>query len=320
MGIVDTDSLTVFLPRVVAFSPVVVGDSDVRELALGESITFQVLMAPLPPTTETVLLRGGGLRRSFPVTVGDDDGPPAVAIAEGTPPDDINEPDIFALDVPTDRFTTAMVATEAPDEPSVDELGPELPELPIVTSVTSEPQPGWTVAVRGVVRGTGGHSTLVMDLTRTDEAEDRWPESLTDGANNLAALRVIDPDARRSYGPLTDGSATVGSSDAVSFDDGSRTRTVFAALPDLGDASSVTVDLPPASVRWRTSRWSTGPTPPTARSVPPCASRTTRPSAWTSSTWAACPTAGAPWSAPGCERGEPGDRRHAPRRQPIRHL
>jgi hypothetical protein len=131
------------------------------------------------------------------------------------------------------------------NEPPVDEIGPELPTVPVTGSVTSEPQPGWTVDVRGVVRGTGAHATLVMELTRTEQAEDRWPESLGEFGSNLSLVRVIDPAGRRSYGPLAgDSASTVGSGDAVSFNEGTDTRTVFAAFPDLGDAETVSVDLP----------------------------------------------------------------------------
>ncbi|MEJ7846325.1 MAG: OmpA family protein [Acidimicrobiales bacterium] len=241
LSLVDLDGRSAVIPRVVDFRPVVAGDTDANELAVDESVTYQVLMAPLPETTEAVVLRGRGLRRSFPVTVRDGAGEPAVALPGG----DVQEAEAFGLEARTDRFTTAMVGNEAVNEPPVDEIGPELPTVPVTGSVTSEPQPGWTVDVRGVVRGTGAHATLVMDLTRTEQAEDRWPESLGEFGNNLSLVRVIDPAGRRSYGPLaTDSANIVGSSDAVSFDEGTDTRTVFAAFPDLGDAETVSVDLP----------------------------------------------------------------------------
>lgn len=241
LSLVDLDGRSVVVPRMVDFRPVVAGDTDTDELTIDQSITYQVLLAPLPEAAETVVLRGPGLRRSFPVTVRDGAGEPAVALPAG----DVQEAEAFGLEARTDRFTTAMVGNEAVNEPPVDEVGPELPTVPVTGSVTSEPQPGWTVDVRGVVRGTGAHATLLMDLTRTDQAEDRWPESLGEQGSNLSLVRVIDPSAGRSYGTLVNDSVgTVSSGDAVSFAEGTDTRTVFAALPDLGDATTVSIDLP----------------------------------------------------------------------------
>ncbi len=83
LSLVDLDGRSAVIPRVVDFRPVVAGDTDANELAVDESITYQVLMAPLPETTETIVLRGPGLRRSFPVTVRDGGGEPAVALPGG---------------------------------------------------------------------------------------------------------------------------------------------------------------------------------------------------------------------------------------------
>jgi outer membrane protein OmpA-like peptidoglycan-associated protein len=239
LSLVDADGSAVFYPRVADFEAVA-SPLDGDSLGKGESATVQVLMAGVPDDTEAVILQGPGLRRSFPVPVDDDPVEPEIDV-----PDPLDEESILTLASPTWRHRTPMVPTTRADLPPVDDAGPELPDIDVTGTLTSQAQPGWSVGVRGVVRGPGEFSTLLVDLTR-DGAEGFWPDGLgiDEYAADLGGLSVVDPVAGKRYGVYHSGTAAFSASDSVYPDDGETIRA-YAVLPELeGGAATVTVDVP----------------------------------------------------------------------------
>jgi outer membrane protein OmpA-like peptidoglycan-associated protein len=240
LSLVDADGSAIFYPRVADFEPVagLLGQDDLRE---GESTTAQVLMARVPDATRAVILRGEGLRRSFPVpvTTPDDTVTPDIVV-----PPVLDDEEIYSLRSTTWRYDTPAVPTERPDLPPVDEIGAELPSPDVTDVLTSEAQPGWEIGVRAVVQGAD-HSTLLVDVTN-DGAEGLWPAGLgtDDTAANLGGLAVIDPAADKSYGVYRSGREAFSADDDQTPDDGQTVRA-YAVLPALEPGSrQVTVDVP----------------------------------------------------------------------------
>ena len=239
LSVVDADGSAIFYPRVAEYEPVA-GFADEDSLGRGESVTAEVLVAGLPDDVESVIVRGPRLRRSFPVPVSADTAAPAIDV-----PDTLDAEEIYELRTPTARYDTAMVPTAEPDEPAVDEAGAELPVPPVAQTLTSEAQPGWSVAVRGVVRGPGAFSTLLVDVA-SGSGEGSWPEGLgaDETTDDLGGITVIDPAGQRLYGAYQSGGYAFGASETYSVSDGEAYRG-YVLLPTLGDdVRQVTVDVP----------------------------------------------------------------------------
>lgn len=237
--LVDADGSAAFYPRISDFDPVA-SSLDVDSLGKGESQKVEVLMAGLPDDTDAVFLRGVGLRRSFPVPVSDETVTPDFHV-----PDTLDEQKILSLASPTWRYDSPVVPVEGPDMPPVDEVGPEMPDIDVTGTLTSTAQPGWTVAVRGVVQGPGELSTLLVDLTRNG-GDGWWPDGLglDERRSDLGGLTVIDPAANVRYGVYHSGTVALSASDTVYPDDGETVRG-YAVLPALeGDPATVSVDVP----------------------------------------------------------------------------
>lgn len=131
------------------------------------------------------------------------------------------------------------------EPPSADETGPELPEVEVHESLTSDVQPGWTVHVRGVVRGPGELSTLLLDLQRGD-TNDTWPQGLgsDDRGQGLGGVEVIDPEAEVRYRMVGDEGGALSSGDSW-YPDPGETMPVYAVFRALDEATStVSVEVP----------------------------------------------------------------------------
>lgn len=143
--------------------------------------------------------------------------------------------------------------------PPVAEVGAEMPLPGVTASLTSEVQEGWTIDVRGVARGPGEVSTLLLDITR-DGGEGDWPGGLSvapealevegerrrhDRDGDLDGLSVVVPapgDWR--YGVLSRDRIAASASDAWPIADG-ETMPAFALLPGLKHSvEKVTVLVP----------------------------------------------------------------------------
>lgn len=239
LALIDADGSAAFYPRISDYDAVATS-LDVDSLGKGESQEVQVLMAGLPDDTDAVMLRGPGLRRSFPVPVSDERATPDFDV-----PDTLDEESILSLASPTWRHDSPAVPLDEPDLPSVDEVGAELPDVDVTGSLTSAAQPGWTVAVRGVVQGPGEFSTLLVDITN-DGADGFWPDGLGIGetSSDLGGLSVIDPAADMRYGVYHSGTSAFSANDDV-YPDHAETVRAYAVLPALeGDPARVSVDVP----------------------------------------------------------------------------
>lgn len=225
------------------FSATDLAETD-EPIARGESFRVEVLTAPLPDGVDSVFVRGnGGMRRTLPVQVEDSDEP--VDPQTFTIPRNLEDPVIHTLSGPSDRFGSPIVPTSEPNLPPVDELGPEMPEIEVTDTLTSEAQPDFSISVRGVVRGPGDFSTVLLDVSRGDVFPD-WPEGVgVDGsARNLGDITVLDHSEERSYGVYTVDSAAWSASDSWSP---GRDETVpaYALIPALEPTTSeVDVDVP----------------------------------------------------------------------------
>ncbi len=121
---------------------------DEDSLGKGESVQAEVVVAGLPDDTTSVIARAPGVRRSFPVPVAEKAQTPKVAV-----PDGLDDEEIYDLHSPTARLDLDMVPNAQPDLPEVGDAGPALPDASVTKTLTSQAQPGWSVAVRAVVRG-----------------------------------------------------------------------------------------------------------------------------------------------------------------------
>lgn len=240
LTLIDADGSAAFYPRVSDYDAVATPLRDLDPLERGESRAVEVLMAGLPDDTSAVVLRGPGLRRSFPVPVSDEEVTPELEV-----PRSLDDQQIRSLHSPRLRYDSPMVPTDTPDLPPVDEFGAMLPDIDVTESLTSEAQPGWTVSVRGVVRGPGDLSTLLVDITR-DGGEGRWPEGLgtTRRADDLGGLTVIDTAGGTAYGVYHSGDSAFSANDGHYPDDG-ETVPAYAVLPALdGAPDTVSVEVP----------------------------------------------------------------------------
>jgi outer membrane protein OmpA-like peptidoglycan-associated protein len=239
LSLVDADGSAIFYPRIADYEAVATS-LDVDSLGKGESQPVEVLMAGLPDDTSDVMLRGAGLRRSFPVPVADEPATPDIDV-----PSTLDEEKILSLASPTWRHDSPVVPTVEPDLPGVDEIGTELPDIDVTGSLTSQAQPGWTVAVRGVVQGPGEFSTLLVDLT-SNGGDGFWPDGLGIGetSSDLGGLSVIDPAAGVRYGVYHSDTTAFSANDGVYPDDGETVRA-YAVLSTLeGDPATVSVVVP----------------------------------------------------------------------------
>jgi outer membrane protein OmpA-like peptidoglycan-associated protein len=238
LTLVDADGSAIFLPRVVGIDPVA-GFLDEDELGRGESARAEVLMAGLPDDTTSVVVRGPGLMRSFPIPVGEESVTPKVAV-----PDSLEAEEIYDLASPTARLDLGQVPNAEPDLPEVDDAGPALADAAVVQTLTSEAQPGWSIAVRGVVRGPGDLSTLLVDVSNTG-AEGYWPEGIGSDENtdDLGGITIVDPARQRLYGAYqSDGSALAAGETFLTSGDAARHWVAFPTLDEATDR--VTVDIP----------------------------------------------------------------------------
>jgi outer membrane protein OmpA-like peptidoglycan-associated protein len=236
--LVDPVKLVTYQVRSATSSPVMSETPD-DQIDGGQSFTVDLLTAPLPDGVDEVVVRGRGLRRSFPVSVSDKPADPSFQVTSA-----LDDPGTYQLVQDSSRYRTEAVSMAKPSDIAVDETGPELPLGERVGTLTSPAQPGWTFAPRQVVRVNDEQSYLIIDMTRSGSS-DSWPESVTENFNSdLRSLALIDPKTDQRLGVL------VGQSDALSsdYDDGiedGETHTMFAAFPapDKG-SSEVTVDIP----------------------------------------------------------------------------
>ena len=145
----------------------------------------------------------------------------------------------------TERTDPTEGTGEEPDLPAVGDVGPELPEVPVSRTLTSSVQPGWSIDVRGVVRGPGALSTLLLDLSR-DGSADPWPQGLGSDDHNqgLGGVSVIDPVAEVRYLMVGDEGGALSSGDSWYPEDGGSVPVyaVFRALD--AETTDVTVDIP----------------------------------------------------------------------------
>ncbi len=144
-----------------------------------------------------------------------------------------------------DRTEPTEATAEERELPAVEETGPELPAVPVSQTLTSSVQPGWSIDVRGVVRGPGELSTLLLDLVR-DGSPDDWPQGLGSDDHNqgLGGVSVIDPIAEVRYRMVGDEGGALGSGDSWYPADGG-TVPVYAVFRALdADTTRVTVDIP----------------------------------------------------------------------------
>lgn len=225
-----------------AFAATDLEESD-ESLPRGESFDVEVLVAPLPDGVDSVFVRAPGMRRTLPVSVSDADGEPEPE--SFTVPRNLEEAQIYALAGPSDRFSSPMVPTGEPDLPPVEESGPEMPEIEVTDTLTSEAQPDFSIAVRGVVRGPGEFSTLLVDVSRGDSYP-FWPEGVgVDGSrSNLGDLTVIDPAEELSYGVYISGTAAFSAGDSW-YPDRDGTMPAYAVIPALEPTTDeVDVDVP----------------------------------------------------------------------------
>jgi outer membrane protein OmpA-like peptidoglycan-associated protein len=220
----------------------------------GGEVTLHVAYTGVPEAVEEVRvqigrftpLAGVPVRAGEAPSPGDGDGD-----GDGDTDGDGEGGDLVALagsadESPTWSYTEPMVPTEAPGElPPVDETGPELPEVPVTETLTSDVQPGWSIDVRGVVRGPGDLSTLLLDLT-TDGSTGDWPQGLgsDDYDQGLGAVSVIDPEAQVRYEMVGDEQGALSSGDSW-YPGESGSLPVYAVFRALDPSTTeVTVDIP----------------------------------------------------------------------------
>lgn len=238
LSLVDADGSAIFLPRVAGIDPVA-GFLDEDELGKGTSARAEVLMAGLPDDTTSVIVRGPGLMRSFPVPVGEKAVTPKVAV-----PDSLEPEEIYDLASPTARLDLDQVPTARPDLPEVDDAGPALADPAVVETLTSAAQPGWSIAVRGLVRGPGDLSTLLVDVSNSG-ADGYWPEGIgsDETSDDLGGLTIVDPARKRLYGAYQSGGYGLGAGETSLFSgEAARHWTAFPALDEA--TTKVTVDIP----------------------------------------------------------------------------
>jgi outer membrane protein OmpA-like peptidoglycan-associated protein len=200
-----------------------------------------VLVAGLPDDTDAVVVRAPRMRRSFPVPVAEERATPTIEV-----PSSFDEEEIFELASPTSRYDAPMVPTDEPELPDTGTSGPDLPVGGVSATLTSEAQPGWSVAVRSVVRGPGAFSTLLVDVTAGAGATGYWPEGLgaDETTDDLGGVTVIDPAGERLYGAYQSDGSALDAADSYSLSEG-ETERAYVLLPALGeDVRTVTVEVP----------------------------------------------------------------------------
>ena len=237
-SLVDADGSALFLPRALSIDPVA-GVLDEDSLGKGESVQAEVVVAGLPDDTTSVIVRAPGVRRSFPVPVADKAQTPKVAV-----PDGLDDEEIYDLHSPTARLDLDMVPNARPDLPEVGDAGPALPVPSVVKTLTSEAQPGWSIAVRGLVRGPGDLSTLIVDVAN-GESDGYWPEGIgsEESTDDLGGITIIDPAGKRLYGAYQAGGYGLGAGEPfLSAGESAHYWTAFPALDE--GVSRVTVDIP----------------------------------------------------------------------------
>ncbi|WCO66886.1 OmpA family protein [Iamia majanohamensis] len=199
----------------------------------GRSVTRDVLVAAPGGDPDTVLVRIPGVRRSLPVTVADD--APTTTLA----PDDLDEPRTATLDGPA-RDEGDLITLAEPDDVSADAEGPQVSLPDPGPALSSEAEPGWSVAARAVVRTGEARSTVYVDLTRSG-SDRTWPQGLDVDLDDWA---VIDPAERQRLGTLEGSDGADGSTAAAGVAEGT-TRTLHVAVAPVADGSdAVSVDVP----------------------------------------------------------------------------
>ena len=235
--LIDPAKLVAFDVRHASGSPVMSPAPD-DPIDAGKSFTRDLLVAPLPDSVGEVVVRGRGLLRSFPVTVGDEEIDPSFDVTSS-----LDDPETHQLVEDSLRYRTEAVSMAKPSDIDVDETGPELPAGEPVGTLTSPAQPGWTFAPRQVVRVSDEEAYLLLDMTRSGTTT--WPESVTENfTNDLRGLALIDPSTDQRLGVLIGDNGSFSSDYEDGVDDGA-THTMVAAFPAPADGSSeVTVDIP----------------------------------------------------------------------------
>lgn len=157
----------------------------------------------------------------------------------------------------TEEVDTGADASQR-ELPPVAEVGAELPVPEVTATLTSEVQEGWSIDVRGVARGPGELSTLLLDVTRDGGSGD-WPGGLSidpealgvegeglglDPDRDLDGVSVVVPEEEWRYGVLSRDGIAASASDAWPVADG-ETMPAFALLPGLEPSvDAVTVVVP----------------------------------------------------------------------------
>lgn len=142
--------------------------------------------------------------------------------------------------------------------PPVAEVGAELPLPEVTATLTSGVQQGWSIDLRGVARGPGDLSTLLLDVTRSGGNGD-WPGGLSidpealgvegeglglEPDRDLDGVSIVVPEEEWRYGVLSRDGVAASASDAWPVADG-ETMPAFALLPGLDrSVGAVTVGVP----------------------------------------------------------------------------
>ncbi|CAN5587533.1 hypothetical protein BH24ACT4_BH24ACT4_09910 [soil metagenome] len=232
LAVVDTASLRAGLVRSADDEPVAEAATD--DVAAGESITRDVLVASPARGVDSVLVQVADARRTLPVVV--QDGPPATDLGTG----DLDDPAKATLEGGSRVEGADLVALGDPEEIALAEEGPTLDLPDPGPALRSEAQPEWTVAARAVVRVGEARTVAVLDLTRAG-GDDSWPDGV---GFDLDELALIDPAQPQRLGPLEGPDGSDGSDATVNVPARS-TRTVHVAFPALDASStSATVDVP----------------------------------------------------------------------------
>jgi outer membrane protein OmpA-like peptidoglycan-associated protein len=238
LRVADIDGLRVSVPRQADFDPIVDPKPD-DGIPAGRRITRDALVADLPGADEVVVTMRGA-RRTLPISVGDE--APNTLLEVGP---DAETPETASLDPRAILERTTPLAVAEPDLPGLTDEGPRLDYGPPVDELTSEAQPGWTVAPRSVIRVGDRQSILTFDLARngTDRS---WPEGLGQRStgNDLDAIALIDVENEERISALVGNSRATGNRRDDGVSDG-FSRSLYVGYPALaGDAESVTVDVP----------------------------------------------------------------------------
>lgn len=209
-------------------------------IAVGQDLAVDVLFPTLAPSATAVSLGSPGLPLGPPVTIGQGETPDGLGLPTST-----DEPTNYELASQAERYDTPLVGLADAERVPAEATGPSIPVPDVAGRLTSEAQPGWSIAVRGVVRGPGPLATVLMDMTDTG-AERWWPQGLgVDDESNLGLVAVIDQAGGQRLEVFRSGTTALSAYEGEDDFSEDETNLVFALVPGLSaDASTVSVDVP----------------------------------------------------------------------------